>query len=133
MKIKVIDLINKIDNKEELPQKVKFEKEIYEYDKKRKDYINKYDDWTSQTLLYRVMSTHFISELLECEVEIIEDEEEIDIQSIEEFGIDDNEYIKTKIGSFKTRKMDIAFLHKINELVQAVKQLDKKVNSIEQK
>ena len=81
MKIKVIDLINKIDNKEELPQKVKFEKEIYEYDKKRKDYINKYDDWTSQTLLYRVMSTHFISELLECKVEIIEDEEEIDIQS----------------------------------------------------
>lgn len=64
---------------------------------------------------------------------IIEDEEEIDIQSIEEFGIDDNEYIKTKIGSFKTRKMDIAFLHKINELVQAVKQLDKKMNSIEQK
>lgn len=133
MKIKVIDLINKIENKEELPQKVKFEKEIYEYDKKRKDYINKYDDWTSQTLLYRVMSTHFISELLECEVEIIEDEEEIDIRSIEEFGIDDNENIKTKIGSFKTRKMDIAFLCKINELVKAVKQLDKKVNSIEQK
>lgn len=64
---------------------------------------------------------------LNYEVEIIEDKKEIDIQSIEEFGIDDNEYIKTKIGSFKTRKMDIAFLHKINELVQAVKQLDKKL------
>ena len=67
------------------------------------------------------------------EFEIIEDEEEIDIQSIEEFGIDDHENIKTKIGSFKTRKMDIAFLCKINELVKAVKQLDKKMNSIEQK
>ena len=127
MKIKVIDLINKIDNKEELPQKVKFEKEIYEYDKKRKDYINKYDDWTSQTLLYRVMSTHFISELLECEVEIIEDEEDIDIQRIE------------IIRDYRTSEDDLYndnfedFRGTINELVQAVKQLDKKVNSIEQK
>ncbi|MBQ1551408.1 MAG: hypothetical protein IIZ67_04820 [Bacilli bacterium] len=124
MKIKVIDLINKIDNKEELPQKVKFEKEIYEYDKKRKDYINKYDDWTSQTLLYRVMSTHFISELLECKVEIIEDEEEIDIQSID------------IIRDYRTSEDDLYndnfedFRGTINELVQAVKQLDKNIKEL---
>ena len=124
MKIKVIDLINKIDNKEELPQKVKFEKEIYEYDKKRKDYINKYDAWTSQTLLYRVMSTHFISELLECEVEIIEDEEEIDIQSID------------IIRDYRTSEDDLYndnfedFRGTINELVQAVKQLDKNIKEL---
>ena len=128
MKIKVIDLINKIDNKEELPQKLKFEKEIYEYDKKRKDYINKYDDWTSQTLLYRVMSTHFISELLECEVEIIEDEEEIDIQSIEE--------VKKVNGPTIFANQTFYIMENIiktNELIKSVKQLEKKVNSIEQK
>lgn len=123
MKMKVIDLINKIDNKEELPQKVKFEKEIYEYDKKRKDYINKYDDWTSQTLLYRVMSTHFISELLECEVEIIEDEKEIDIQSIEE--------IKEVFIENSSCGEDVKFLaRKYNLILQAVKQLDKNIKEL---
>lgn len=57
--------------------------------------------------------------------ELIEGEE-IDIQSIEEFEIDKNNFIQTDLGAFKTRKMDIAFLNKINELVQAVNQLDKR-------
>lgn len=124
MKIKVIDLINKIDNKEELPQKVKFEKEIYEYDKKRKDYINKYDDWTSQTLLYRVMSTHFISELLECEVEIIEDEEEIDIQNIDII----RDYRTSEDVLYNDNFED--FRGTINELIKAVKQLDKNMREL---
>ena len=120
MKIKVIDLINKIDNKEELPQKVKFEKEIYEYDKKRKDYINKYDDWTSQTLLYRVMSTHFISELLECEVEIIEDKEELKMF--------EQEWFNSNEGIMNIVEVDLAV--KINELIKAVKQLDKNIKEL---
>ena len=58
---------------------------------------------------------------------IIEDEEEIDIQSID------------IIRDYRTSEDDLYndnfedFRGTINELVQAVKQLDKKVNSIEQK
>lgn len=61
------------------------------------------------------------------EFEIIEDEEEIDIQSID------------IIRDYRTSEDDLYndnfedFRGTINELVQAVKQLDKKVNSIEQK
>lgn len=58
----------------------------------------------------------------------IKEEQDIDIQSIEEFEIDKNNYIQTELGAFKTRKMDIAFLNKINEIIQAVKQLDRKIN-----
>ena len=55
--------------------------------------------------------------------ELIEDE--VDIDNIEEFEIDKNNYIQTELGAFKTRKMDIAFLNKINELVRAVNKINK--------
>lgn len=58
----------------------------------------------------------------------IKEEQDIDIQSIEEFEIDKNNYIQTELGAFKTRKMDIAFLNKINELSKVVKQLDRQIN-----
>lgn len=57
--------------------------------------------------------------------ELIEDE--INIQDIKLFEIDKNDYIQTDLGAFKTRKMDIAFLNKINELIRVTKQLDKKL------
>lgn len=123
--MKIIELLNKIANNEDVPKKIKYDDMIFK--------LNEYNCYINDNDLIFIDSLIPNLNNLNDEVEIIEDEEEIDIQSIEEFGIDDNEYIKTKIGSFKTRKMDIAFLHKINELVQAVKQLDKKVNSIEQK
>jgi hypothetical protein len=59
--------------------------------------------------------------------ELMEEQDEIDIDSIEEFKIDKNNYIQTDLGAFKTRKMDIAFLNKINQLIQAVKQLNKEL------
>ena len=58
---------------------------------------------------------------------MIEEQQDIDIQNIEEFEIDINNYIQTNLGAFKTRKMDVAFLNKINDLIQAVKQLDRKI------
>lgn len=127
--MKIIELLNKIANGEDVPDKIKYRNCIFEKTEGAgisPDYANNDNEFFLEYISNEADSLNEI-------VEIIEDEEDIDIQSIEEFGIDDNEYIKTKIGSFKTRKMDITFLHKINELVQAVKQLDKKVNSIEQK
>lgn len=58
--------------------------------------------------------------------ELIEEEQDIDIQNMEKFEIDINNYIQTNLGAFKTRKMDVAFLNKINDLIKAVKQLDKR-------
>lgn len=116
-KIRVIDLLNKIANGEEVPKKIRFEKAIFKYDKERKDYIHNIrdDGFVSETLLFRVMCTHFMEELFNNTVEIIEEEPEIDIQGIDKIRIElDNNGIASKI---------------INQLVQAVKQLDNKINN----
>ena len=64
---------------------------------------------------------------LDDEIKNIEEQQDIDIQNIEEFEIDINNYIQTNLGAFKTRKMDVAFLFILNDLIQAVKQLDRKI------
>ena len=74
-------------------------------------------------------------------VEIIEDEEEIDIQSIEELARNPDVRINNKeisasdiFYTITNIVMSINDLkNKQNESLKAVKQLDKKVNSIEQK
>ena len=70
---------------------------------------------------------------LNYEVEIIEDEEEIDIQEIEEVNHYDvisavNEKTEENINN-ELKLNSLA----INKIIKAIKQLDKKVNSIEQK
>ena len=59
--------------------------------------------------------------------EILEDKTE----EIEEIQVDDNYYIHTELGSFKGRKMDIAFVNKLNELTKIVNRLNKQDTSKE--
>ena len=120
--IKVIDLLNKIANGEEVPNIIKTNGiDIWIYDKEYKRYYLKQDDY--------ITLTFDVTDKLNDTVEIIEEEQEIDIQGIEEFEIDKNNYIQTELGAFKTRKMDIAFLNKMNKLTKAVKQLDNQINN----
>lgn len=78
-KIKIIELLNKIAKGEEVPKKVKYGSRIYKFYKGENDYIS-YDDeetkWCGQTLLFNIMECHHITELLEAEVEILEDNAE---------------------------------------------------------
>lgn len=66
-------------------------------------------------------------ELLDLDFEILEDKTE----EIEEIQADDNYYIHTELGSFKGRKMDIAFVNKFNELTKIVNKLNKQDTSKE--
>lgn len=76
--MKVIDLLNKINNNEEVPEKVKFGNTIFRYSEVKKEYIHDIDDWHGESLLYKVMNTHFIRDLLKAEVEVIEENKEIE-------------------------------------------------------
>lgn len=107
--MKIIDLINKINNNEEVPEKIKFDDAIFEYDKDRKEYIHKLDDWCSETILFKAMNenTYFIQDLLKIEVEVIEENKEIEELSIDK--IDNKVVLKNKI----------------NELVRTVNKLNK--------
>ena len=71
------------------------------------------------------------NKIMEKELEIIENE--IDIDNIKELYIND----KTKsvgedaIKNWTGRSLDITFANKINEILQAVKQIDKRVKKLE--
>lgn len=111
--IKVIDLLNKIANGEEIPEKIKWKGIEFDYDKDLEDYCD--DSYCS--LLYKMVSGLRGLDILDYEVEIIEEQEEIDIQSIEEIesAMNGNEcVIDNRIWT-------------LNQVIKAVKQLDEKI------
>ena len=123
--IKVIDLLNKIADEEELPKKILILDEVYYL-------INDEDgDIVYSQLKDRREWEAFIDRKLNItrclhedviildEVEIIEEQEEIDIQSIKELEpLEDYEVDKTDVRL--NREL-------INKILQWAKQLDKKI------
>lgn len=125
--MKIIDLLNKIANKEDLPKKIRF-KDV-EYIKKEDNFndISYYESTTSKyDLLTKRINTTVV---LNDEVELIEDEK-IDIQKVAsiKYNFDKESYTVKDINeAFKTFVKLLGMQSdKINELVQAVKQLDKR-------
>lgn len=117
--MKVIDILNKINNNEEVPEKIKFDDTVFEYDKEQKEYNHRKDDGFYETLLYRVMTTHFIDVLLEAKVEVIEENKEI--EELNKISYDEFKYTDTE------HRFDLTNIEydKINELVRAVNKLNK--------
>lgn len=106
--MKVIDLLKKIEKGENIPKKIKVYQEIFEW-----DILEHYYRRSNGDDLLELCTIFNTGGLLSFEVELIEDE--IDIDSIEELKSVTNNIDGT-----------ICIMNKINELVQAVKQLNKK-------
>ncbi len=111
--MKVIDLLKKIEKGENIPQKIKVYQEIFEW-----DILEHYYKRSNGDDLLELCTIFNTGELLSMEVELIEDK--IDIDSIEKL-----ESITNNIDG------TVCIMVKINELVQAVKQLNKKVKEAE--
>lgn len=111
--MKVIDLLKKIENGENIPQKIKVYQEVFEW-----DILEHYYRRSNGDDLLELCTIFNTGELLSMEVELIEDE--IDIDSIEKL-----ESITNNIDG------TVCIMVKINELVQAVKQLNKKIKEAE--
>lgn len=116
--MKVIDLLKKIENGENIPQKIKVYQEVFEW-----DILEHYYKRSNGDDLLELCTIFNTGELLSMEVELIEDE--IDIDSIGELGI----YEKDK-KFYSPIIIDNRI--KINELVQAVKQLNKEVKELKE-
>ena len=105
-KIRIIDLLNKIANKEEIPNKIKYQFKTFELNEEyryiRVDKVSGYD-YGLKTLMDYVLECD-----LNYEVEIIEEEKEI--EKLDE----NNTNVLTNI--IENRK-------KINELIDAVNEL----------
>ena len=72
--MKVIDLLVRIANGKEIPEKIKYENYIYWYDKDWKNYKNAQVEYRSYLISCRYHTTDFLNN----EVEIIEDTPEED-------------------------------------------------------
>ena len=76
--MKIIDLLNKIANGEEIPKKIKYEGDIYIYNYDMEDYISDYGN-------YGFFETSSINRILKNEVEIIEEVAMVSIPEKEYF------------------------------------------------
>ena len=124
--IKTINLLNKRANGEKLPQKIKYLDEYYTL----------YEEAESIENLYlldgvRVGWFNHANFRLNTAVEIIEEQEEINIQNIEELENNYTYYEDLDGGTIAVEKVlnkaEKDLFNKINELVQAVKQLDRNI------
>ena len=107
MKIKIIELLNRIANGEEVPKKIE-----YKY----------FEGDSFENLIENLNYFHYkdFSKTLNDEVEIIEED-----KTIEELQFDSEEkYITTITGTTnKMRNIDVTLATKINELVKEIKKM----------
>ena len=69
MKIKIIDLLNKIANNEEVPEKIMFDEWLYIYNEREKTYYDEEDRTLWQSYNFKILTD---------EVEIIEETKKIE-------------------------------------------------------
>ncbi len=124
--MKVIDLLNKVANREEVPKKIKYDTKNYyfrNYDYKEyyidEDYIDEQTSFIDCIDFYK----------LNDEIEIIEEDKPIEELLIEQDCPSSNYYIRnefgTKCGLTKHSKM---IAEKVNEIAREVNKLKKKEN-----
>ena len=109
-KIKVIELLNKIANGEEVPNKIEYQEEVYEWDKE----VSKYADYEGFTL---EIYTKKID--LHEEVEILEDNTE----EIEEYKGETFEQLGYEVG-----KMSIAIAKGLEKAIKEMRKENTNVN-----
>ena len=112
--IKIIDLLNKIANGEEVPKKIKYEFKEYELSLSSKNY---YRTDRSEDLLSIVSGDE-----LNDYVEILDEEDEF--KDIEELNLEQDELVNNK----DIRPIDYLFEGTINQLIKNQKKILDKLN-----
>ena len=105
--MKIIDLLNKIANGEEVPKIIKLNGNIYDYEPESQDYYNR------SNLRYKYLFDEWfhISKVLNNEVEILDEPKKIEKITVRE------KTLGFPNGEWTARNMDKAFAIKINEII----------------
>ncbi len=126
-KIELIELFNRIVKNENIPHKVVIDQEIYTWDKIERLY--KDSDRAC------IGDNAVIDRMLLDDVEILEDEEDNDISSLNAFKLMEAPYMaicldKNSHEEFMEhlKQSEGEIVHKIGELIEKVNKLDKKIN-----
>lgn len=109
MKIKIIDLLNKIYNNDNIPKRIIYRNCVWEYNETYHDFIDEYDNYL---LCLYIHDYDDLYEFLSSELEIIEDP-----KKIEKIDID-------KMLQTKKWKRDKNAWKKINEIIDVVNKLE---------
>lgn len=130
--MKVIDLLNKIANGEEVPKKIKYKGRILYYDSEDSETNNynatfNYYDKDGENALFEGWIGQYLNdevEIIKEELEIIEEDKPIEELLIEQDCPSSNYYIRnefgTKCGLTKHSKM---IAEKVNEIIDVVNEL----------
>ena len=124
MKIKIIDLLNKIANNEEVPKKIKYKDNVYYLGKNMVDLHTYQTEGSNNTRkLSLIINNEYLN--LNDYVEIIEEDKKIEkIKSNgDEFYSD---YIDAWISKNKTDAYCEFLMNKINELIDEINNLKEK-------
>ena len=131
-KIKIIDLLNKVANGEEVPKKIKYENETRVYNENDRDYESIGDRANTELyLFYGVLCSRtgeLFKKCLNDEVEIIEDEiveDEIvedvpkEVNGIKKLNLTGENQLKLKTNKqeYNIRVVDKIIINKINEII----------------
>ena len=120
MKIKIIDLLNKLANGEEVPAKFTYKGFLWEYDIRSKMWFMYYQK-NGETLNHRLDKFFFLNLCLNDEVEVVEEDKLIELLDYEEIiYYADNKEIETKREVSKRKIVD-----KINEIIKKVNKMQK--------
>ena len=120
--MKVIDLLNKIANGEEVPRKFTYKGYLWEYDIKNEMWFYYFGEGKN----HRFDRLFYLNMCLNDEIEIIEEDKPIEELLIEQDCPSSNYYIRnefgTKCGLTKHSKM---IAEKVNEIAREVNKLKK--------
>lgn len=124
-KIKVIDLLNMIANGEEVPEKVKYQNEIWKYCKDLEDYLRPSKETTLFTMYY-------IHRILNNEIEVIQEPKKIEkIEIYDKYTNHQNlhSYIEIyddkddKIKKFVVGAVQREMIIKLNEIIDRLNEM----------
>lgn len=114
MKIKIIDLFNKIYNQEDVPRKIILDNHIWEYLSEYNDYKNEDNDYLFG---YYIANYDDVYDFLSKELEIIEEDKKIE-------KLDNRNYDEiNKIYCGKKALGEAEIVDKINEIIDVVNKL----------
>lgn len=113
MKIKIIDLLNKIANNEEVPEKIMFDEWLYIYNEREKTYYDEEDRTLWQSYNFKILTD---------EVEIIEEPKEDKIQKIY--------HCET---SLTQNEVEIFITENLNQMVDKINELIDEINNLKEK
>ena len=122
--IKIIDLLNKIANGEEVPKKIKYNNKIYEYYERLENIFNYKQIVNGKYIDDYFNDNYFIDSILNDEVEIIEEPNKIEKLEIEKDENTQNYFIRNEYGTkcYLTKHSKI-IASKINELIDEINNL----------